>query len=150
MSDPSNAEPMAPDPAFTLSLRQRRLRLLTAATLIIIVSMIFVGRTHPFFQRLAAPDVIERVRLEREAAHVAEQEGQMPLPVSRERRAITAKLIVYYLYWSVCLFLTFLLFLFAWFDYREIRKKTLLAQRDMWKEIASGRTPERRDRPADS
>jgi len=128
MSDPDSP---SPGKVLALTPRQKRLRVATALLLGLIVVMVGMGIMHPFFRSVAAPDVIERVRREIQAERMA---GSAPKPYSPERRAVIVKLIVLYSYWTLCFLMALSLVVVAWLDLREVRRKLLMARRDMWKE----------------
>jgi hypothetical protein len=97
---------------FTLTPRQRRLRVWTLLILAVIAMMIIFAMVHPFFRL------------------------QPPLTVTPTiRKALAVKGLMILGYWTICLALTMSLILLAWLDLREIRRKILMAQRDIWKDI---------------
>ncbi len=98
---------------FSLTPRQRRYRAATAVLLVIIIAMIVYGRTSPFFR-------------------VGSHRVLTPLAV----KALKAKAIFLFGYWSVCLILAFFLVLIAWLEIREIRRKANAVRRDFAREIA--------------
>jgi hypothetical protein len=110
---------------FDLTLRQRRLRMMTGIVLTIIAAMFFVGMTHPFFRPIHPAVLTEAVR-----------------------RAIKVKALVIFLYWTACLLLTAALMVFALLDVREIRKKIAIARRDYWADIAQRSAERRGTQPA--
>jgi len=99
---------------FTLSMRQRRLRVLTLVILAFIVLMIVYGMTSPFFH-LHPPALLSH--------HL--------------RRAFALRAMFILGYWTVCILLACSLFFIAWLDIRELRLQTLMARRDMWRDIAN-------------
>ena len=118
----SSAEDSGPDP-LALTPRQRRLRVVTVIILAAVILMIAVGLIHPFF-RPTRPEVL----------------------TDQIRRAIQAKVLIVGLYWISCALLTSSLFILAWLDLREVRRKLLLARRDMWKDILEQHRERRSDR----
>jgi len=104
-----------------LSLRQRRLRVITGALLVAIAAMIAVGMTHPFF-RITRPRTMTRAI----------------------RRALAVQGMMILGWWTVCFILAFALFLVAWLDIREIRRSLAAARRDFWLESARERRRESR------
>ncbi len=124
--DPQEQKP-AIDP-LALTPRQRRLRVLTILILAAVIAMIFVGMTHPFFRPL------------RPAVMTPQLE-----------KAIKVKILTIGFYWISCTLLTTSLFIFAWLDLREVRRKLLYARRDMWKDILEQHRERRGDdsSPAD-
>jgi hypothetical protein len=105
---------------FRLTLRQRRLRVLTAVVLVTIGAMVGLGMTHPFFRSAGSPEVRS---LAREAV-IARRYGMKPRPeAERARRAAAVRIAFIGVYWSVCLLLSGLLLILAWLDVREIRRK---------------------------
>ena len=96
----------------TLTPRQRRLRVLTFVILAAVLTMLVIGLTHPFFRPTRPPVMTEQIK-----------------------RAIQAKVLIVGFYWISCALLTTSLFILAWLDLREVRKKLLFARRDMWKDI---------------
>ena len=117
-----NSSDARPDP-LRLTPRQRRLRVLTLIILATVILMIAVGLIHPFFHP-SRPTVM--------TPHI--------------RRAIQAKILIVGFYWITCALLTTSLFLLAWLDLREVRRKLLLARRDMWKDILEQHRERRADR----
>ena len=95
-----------------LTPRQRRLRVLTFVILAAVHIMLEVGLTHPFFRPTRPPVMTEQIK-----------------------KAIQVKILMVGFYWISCALLTTTLFILAWLDLREVRKKLLLARRDMWKDI---------------
>ena len=95
-----------------LTPRQRRLRVLTFVILAAVLIMLVVGLTHPFFRPTRPPVMTEQIK-----------------------KAIQVKILMVGFYWISCALLTTTLFILAWLDLREVRKKLLLARRDMWKDI---------------
>lgn len=126
MSDPKDSEPVAPGRGgLPLTLRQRRLRLITAVLLAVIGVMVTTGALHPFFRlrRLAPGEVL----------------------TEELRRAMAAKALFILGYWTLCLLLAFSLFLLAWLYIRDVRLQLLIAQRDMWRELARKAREEHRE-----
>jgi len=113
----------SPDP-LALTPRQRRLRVLTILILAAVIAMIFVGMTHPFFRPGPRPAVM----------------------TPRLEKAIQVKVLTIGFYWISCTLLTTSLFVLAWLDLREVRRKLLYARRDMWKDILE----QHRERRAES
>lgn len=146
MSDP--APPAVAIQVLALTPRQRRLRVITALLLILIVGMVGTGILHPFFRSLAPPEALEKVRQERMAEQQARQSGVPPPPMSPQRRAVTVKLIFLYFYWTLCFLLALSLVVVAWLDLREVRRKLLTARRDLWKETVE-EMRQRVKRPSD-
>jgi phosphatidylserine synthase len=101
---------------FSLTLKQRRLRTVTAVIVVAVIVMIAVGMIHPFFHPSLAQN----------ASEVA-------------RKAFKAQLLMIAFYWTVCLILGFSLSILAWLDVREIRRKIAEAQRDIWRDVADDR-----------
>ena len=112
-----------PADRFSLSPRQRRLRVITLLILVGVILMIVVGLTHPFF-RPVRPAVL----------------------TPRIARALKVKILIIGLYWISCSLLTASLFLMAWLDLREVRRKLLRARREMWKDILEERQKRLADR----
>lgn len=146
MSDPA---PPTASRVLALTPRQRRLRVITAVLLVLIVGMVGTGILHPFFRSLASPEVLEKVRQERIAARQARQSGLPPSPLSAQSRAVTVKLIFLYFYWTVCFLLALSLIIVAWLDLREVRRKLLAARRTLWKETVE-EMRQRIQKPSDS
>ena len=117
-----SAEASQPDP-LALTPRQRRLRVLTVVILAAVILMIIVGLTHPFFRPTRPPVLTDQVR-----------------------RALQAKVLIVGFYWIFCALLATSLFILAWLDLREVRRKLLLARRDMWKDILEQHRERRADR----
>ena len=113
----------APDP-LALTPRQRRLRVLTILILAAVIGMIFVGLTHPFFRPGPPPAVM----------------------TPQIKKAIQVKVLTIGFYWISCTLLTTSLFVLAWLDLREVRRKLLYARRDMWKDILEQHRERRADR----
>src|SRR2546423_951117 len=111
-------------PAFTLTLRQQRLRQLTVIVLLFIVAMIVLGFTHPFFS-LRPPAVLTARPPAVDAAHL-----------NVVRRAFAAKLLIVGIYWAFTFFLAPLPPVSAWLYAREIRRQEATARRDIWREVA--------------
>lgn len=110
-----------------LTPRQIRLRYLTVILLGIIVLMIGVGMSHPFFHMKPPAALMQR---------------PPTLPASELRavkQAFAAKLLLVGLYWAACVLLTLLLPVFAWLYTREIHLQELVARRDIWREVAGGK-----------
>ena len=110
---------------FALTQHQRRLRTITAVLLLFIVAMIVFGVTSPFFH-IARPVIMT--------------------PVIRKRLAVRGLAIM--AYWTVCILLALSLLLVAWLDLREVRRKLLVARRDIWKDIAE-RSRERHEKSSE-
>ena len=106
-----------------LSPKQRRLRAVTLVILTMVIMMVVAGATHPFFRPAGRP----------------------PVMTERIEQAIKVKILMIGFYWITCLLLTTTLFILAWLDLREVRRKLLLARRDMWKNILE----QHRERRAD-
>lgn len=122
MSDPMPPARMA---LFTLTPRQRRLRVVTLLILVTIAVMIIFAMTHPFFRIQPPPTVTPAIR-----------------------KALAVKGLMILGYWTVCLALTMGLILVAWLDLREIRRKIVMAQRDIWKDIIE-QSRKRRDKSSE-
>src|SRR5947209_7510504 len=105
-----------PADRFSLSPRQRRFRIITVLILVGVIIMIVVGLTHPFFRPVHPPILTPRIA-----------------------RALKVKILIIGLYWISCSLLTASLFLMAWLDLREVRRKLLQARREMWKDILEER-----------
>jgi hypothetical protein len=129
----SDSEPSPAPARFALTLRQRRLRVATAVLLVFIAVMVGFGMTHPFFRSTGSLQVQQRAK----EAIAARRAG---LPVSpaaeRARRVVRARLLAIYFYWTTCFLFVLCLPVFAWLDVRETLRQTLIARRDMWREIA--------------
>ena len=97
--------------------------MLTVLVLAAVIAMIFVGVTHPFFRPI------------RPAVMTPQLE-----------RAIKVKILTIGFYWITCTLLTTSLFILAWLDLREVRRKLLYARRDMWKDILEQHQERRADR----
>ena len=97
-----------------LTPRQRRLRVATILILAVIAVMIVVGVTQPFF-------------------HPHPHGLLTPL----RRKALAVQALIIMSYWTVAMLLACALFLLAWLDIREVRLKTALARRDMWRDVAA-------------
>jgi hypothetical protein len=111
---------------FRLTLRQRRLRVLTGLVIVMIVGMVGFGTRHPFFRSAGSPGVRA---LAREAV-IARREGREPAPdAERARRAAAVRVAVIGAYWCGCFALSGVLLILAWLDVREIRRKLVEAQR---------------------
>ncbi|HXG23099.1 MAG TPA: hypothetical protein VNJ09_00985 [Chthonomonadales bacterium] len=122
MSDPVTPARM---PLFTLTPRQRRLRVVTLLLLAAIAMMIIFAMTHPFFRFELPPTITPAIR-----------------------KALAVKGLIILGYWTVCLALTMGLILMAWLDLREIRRKIVMAQRDIWKDIIE-QSRKRRDKSSE-
>ena len=107
-----------------LTPRQRRLRVLTFVILAAVLIMLVVGLTHPFFRPTRPPVMTEQIK-----------------------KAIQVKILMVGFYWISCALLTTTLFILAWLDLREVRKKLLLARRDMWKDILEQHQQRRSEKP---
>ena len=107
-----------------LTPRQRRLRVLTFVILAAVLIMLVVGLTHPFFRPTRPPVMTEQIK-----------------------KAIQVKILMVGFYWISCALLTTTLFILAWLDLREVRKKLLLARRDMWKDILDQHQQRRSEKP---
>jgi hypothetical protein len=137
-----------PDPGvggvgFRLTPRQRRLRVVTAVILTVVVCMVGVGMKHPFFHRLAAPPVQQLAR----EAYTAKREHRLPRPeAARASRVVKLKLLTIYLYWTAFFLLASSLFVIAWLDIREVERQLASARRDIWRQ--AGSPPPDAPRPA--
>lgn len=106
---------------FPLTIRQRRLRYLTAIVLVIIALMIVFGAFHPAF-RMTPPSALT------DPLH------PIPAPqVNVIRHAFAVKLLFIGAYWAACIVLTLLLPVFAWFYTQDIQMQELMARRDIWR-----------------
>lgn len=110
---------------FALTPRQRRLRVVTLLLLAAIAMMIIFAMTHPFFRIEPPPTITPTVR-----------------------KALAVKGLMILGYWTVCLALTMGLILMAWLDLREIRRKIVMAQHDIWKDIIE-QSRKRRDKSSE-
>lgn len=98
--------------SFDLTPKQRRLRRITTALLLFIAAQVAVGVLHPFFRPVRPLQLTPTVE-----------------------RALMVKILFIFGYWTVCLLLVMCLVLVAWMDLREVRRKFLVARRDIWKDI---------------
>ncbi|MBM3494872.1 MAG: hypothetical protein FJX72_11235 [Armatimonadetes bacterium] len=113
---------------FRLTLRQRRLRVLTAFVVLLILGMVGFGVRHPFFRSAGEPEVRALAR----QAVVARRMGQTPSSeAERARRAAAVRIAFIGAYWSGCFLLSGALLVLAWLDAREIRRKLVDAQRTL-------------------
>lgn len=103
----------SPPERFELTLRQRRLRMLTTIILLVIFVMILIGATQPFFHFAPPPHMTPKVR-----------------------KAMAVKAMIVLSYWTVCFILAACLPIIAWLDVREVRLKMAVARRDIWREVA--------------
>jgi hypothetical protein len=115
-------------------MRQRRLRVLTALVLALIVVMVTFGLSHPFFRSVGGAGVRALAR----QAVVARRVGTpVARSAERARRAVAVRLAFIGAYWSVCFMLSGVLLVLAWLDVREIRRKLLAARLSMVRPGAS-------------
>lgn len=113
---------------FRPTLRQRRLRVLSAVVLLIILSLVAAGVTQPFFRSVGSPQVRELAR----QAMMDKRAGRTPTArAEHARRAAAVRVAVIGAYWTLCFLLSALLLILAWLDVREVRKKLLAAQRQL-------------------
>ncbi|NLI00266.1 MAG: hypothetical protein GX446_12340 [Chthonomonadales bacterium] len=105
---------------FGPTLRQRRLRVLSAFVLLLILTLVAVGVTQPFFRNAGSAEVRALAR----EAILARRSGREPTPqAERARRAAAVRVAVIGAYWSLCFLLSGVLLILAWLDVREIRRK---------------------------
>lgn len=113
---------------FRLTLRQRRLRVVTAVVLLLVVGMVGLGLNHPFFRSAGDPEVRGLAR----QAVFARTANQTPSEeAERARRAIVVRIATIGAYWSLCFALSVVLLVLAWLDVREVRRKLLDARVSM-------------------
>ncbi len=117
-----------------LTLRQRRLRVLTAVVLALIVGMVAFGARHPFFRSAGQPAVRA---LARQAVAARRAGAPVARSAERARRAVAVRLAFIGAYWSVCFLLSGVLLVLAWLDVREVRRKLLAARMSMMRTGAS-------------
>ena len=98
---------------FILTIRQRRLRMITGIILAIIAVMIIVSLISPFFHPAAPAIMTEKVR-----------------------RAFKVQAMIIWFYYSICLLLSFSLVIIAWLYVREVRLQLLMARRDIFREMS--------------
>jgi hypothetical protein len=103
---------MSNQSSFELTPRQKRLRRITAALLLFIAAQVAIGVLHPFFRPVRPLQLTPTIE-----------------------RALKVKIIFIFGYWTLCLLLVMCLVLVAWMDLREVRRKFLVARRDIWKDI---------------
>jgi len=99
--------------------RQRRIRVWAGLLMVVLLSLVYVGLTNPFFRGVGDA----RVRSLTRVAMAARREGRTPpAAAERARRAVVARLMVIGAYWAVCLGLSAVLVLLAVKDLRELQK----------------------------
>ncbi len=111
---------------FRLTMRQRRLRVLTMFVILLIGAMVAVGVRHPFFRSAGSPGVRA---LAREAVMARRSGRPATAKAERARRAAAVRVAFIGAYWSLCFMLSGSLLILAWLDVREIRRGLMEAQR---------------------
>lgn len=94
--------------------RRRRIRQAILGLLIIILVMIVLGVTNPFFD--------------------VRRHGLLITEAARKAHAVKAMLVM--MYWGACMFLAVGMAFLAYLELREVRLQLLMAQRDIWKDAA--------------
>jgi membrane protein implicated in regulation of membrane protease activity len=102
---------------FTLTQRQKRLRVFTGILLITVLAMVAAGMLHPFFH----------------PARMGVLEGAA-------RKALRAQLLLIAAWWSAVLIGAFLTAVLAWLDYKEVRRQALKAQVHVLRSMRKSRT----------
>ena len=102
----------AQDP-FILTIRQRRLRLLTGVILAVIAILIIISYVSPFFHPIAPAITTDKIR-----------------------RAFKVQALLIWCYYSFCFLMTFSLVIIAWLYTREVRYQMLMARRDIFRDMA--------------
>jgi hypothetical protein len=117
-------EPNPESLSFTLTPRQRRLRVFTVVIVLFVIAMILFGMTHPFF-RPRAPEAM----------------------TPRVRDAFRVQVLIVGFYWTACMLMATSLIVIAWLDVREIRRKIGAARRQIAEESLRRSIERAQERP---